>query len=246
MKQKTFNKLYITIFAVLLVLFILSLTVGITGAWFGSTREISGKVNLTPGIKVDFGYNMPSPTLEFDETTQEFWLLKFDVENYADLSDTSTTSKLEVSDIRPGDKIAVVNPILTSLTTDNFYLRAKVIYKNKTTNEILTVDKMNEIFRTTTPLTFGYDWLIDENGEWSYCVGNITEWSTGKANADDLKLIEEYMQVSFFTTATQNAIKFVPLDIPESSIEHFSISGVSIILQLQAIEAEYVNEQFFS
>ena len=89
-------------------------------------------------------------------------------------------------------------------------------------------------------------YLLDENGEWVYCVGNLTEWTTGKANADDLKLIEEYMQVSFFTTATQNAIKFAPLDIPESSIEHFSIYGVNIVLQLQAIEAEYVNEQFFS
>lgn len=246
MKQKTLHKIYISIIAILLLLFISSLVMGVTGAWFGTKREISGKVQLTPGIKVDFGYNLPNPTIEYDESTSEFWLLKYDVNSYSELTDETTVSRLDVYDVRPNDKIAVVNPILTSLTTDNFYLRAKLIYRDEITNEILTDEQMNEAFGTQTPINFGDNWLVDENGEWAYYVGNLSAWTGGVANAEDLLLIEEYMQVSFFNTSTSNAIKFTPFEMAGGAVEHFSFTGFNVILRIQAIEAAYVNEQFFA
>lgn len=246
MKQKTLHKIYISIIAILLLLFISSLVMGVTGAWFGTKREISGKVQLTPGIKVDFGYNLPNPTIEYDENTSEFWLLKYDVSSYSELTDETTVSRLDVYDVRPNDKIAVVNPILTSLTTDNFYLRAKLIYRDEITNEILTDEQMNEAFGTQTPINFGDNWLVDENGEWAYYVGNLSAWTGGVANAEDLLLIEEYMQVSFFNTSTSNAIKFTPFEMAGGAVEHFSFTGFNVILRIQAIEAAYVNEQFFA
>lgn len=246
MKQKTLHKVYISIIAVLILLLVSSIVMGVTGAWFGSNREISGKVNLTPGIKVDFGYNTPNPTIDYDENTQEFWLLKYDVNSYLDLNDETSISRLDVHNVRPNGKIAVVNPIMTSLTTDNFYLRAKILYRDEITGNLLTNEQMLEAFGNLSPLKFGENWLIDENGEWAYYVGNKTEWTGGKANAGDLLLIEEYMQVSFLKTSTVNAIKFSPFEIAGGAVEHFSFTGFNVILQIQAIEAAYVNEQFFA
>lgn len=246
MKQKTLNKVYISIIVVLILLFVSSIVMGVTGAWFGSNREISGKVNLTPGIKVDFGYNSPNPTIDYDENTQEFWLLKYDVATYSELNDETTISRLDVNGVRPNDKIAVVNPILTSLTTDNFYLRAKLIFRDENTNAVLTSAQMLEAFGTLTPLNFGSQWLFDENNEWAYCVGDVTEWNGGVANSGDLLLIEEYMQVSFLQTNIVNAIKFAPFEIADGAVEHFSFTGFNVILQIQAIESAYVDEIFFA
>ncbi len=125
-------------------------------------------------------------------------------------------------------------------------MRAKILYRDEITGNLLTNEQMLEAFGNLSPLNFGENWLVDENGEWAYYVGNKTEWTGGKANAGDLLLIEEYMQVSFLKTSTVNAIKFAPFEMADGTVEHFSFTGFNVILQIQAIEAAYVNEQFFA
>ena len=82
MKEKTLKKATIITISCLLILLIVGLTLGITGAYYGSKREISGQVNLSPGIKVDFKNDKDQITIDYDEKTNEFWLMKYDVDAF--------------------------------------------------------------------------------------------------------------------------------------------------------------------
>ena len=253
MEGKTIKKAIIIAISALLVLLLVAITLGITGAYFGSKREISGKVNLSPGLRVDFTNDKGQITIDFDKEENEFWLMKYDMKDnfysFAALKPDSTISRFTVDGVREGAQIALVPPEMKSLTTDDFYIRAKVIYRDSVSKQELTDDKMGEIFGSTTcPISFNNNWLVDENDEWNYYVGTEkTSWTGGVANSGDILKITENTVIDFFeSTSTAENVEYVPLVIADGEPEHYSVVGFEVILQIQAVEAAFVNEQFFA
>ena len=251
MEGKTIKKAIIIAISALLVLLLVAITLGITGAYFGSKREISGKVNLSPGLRVDFTNDKGQITIGFDKEENEFWLMKYDMEDnsFAALKPGLKISPFTVDGVREGAQIALVPPEMKSLTTDDFYIRAKVIYRDSVSKQELTDDKMGEIFGSTTcPISFNNNWLVDENDEWNYYVGTEkTSWTGGVANSGDILKITENTVIDFFeSTSTAENVEYVPLVIADGEPEHYSVVGFEVILQIQAVEAAFVNEQFFA
>lgn len=249
MKEKTLKKATIITISCLLILLIVGLTLGITGAYYGSKREISGQVNLSPGIKVDFKNDKDQITIDYDEKTNEFWLMKYDVDAFSTLKTDTTISRLNVTGIREGAEIAIVSPEMKSLTTDEFYIRSKLIIRNSENQQELTSAQMLEMFGSTTcPILFNNNWLVDENNEWNYYVGTEkTSWTGGVANKNDILKVQQNAVLSFLTIATTaDGVEYVPLTIPNDKVEHFPVTGFEIILQIQAVEAEFVDQQFFA
>lgn len=245
MVKNSNKKLWLIVSVILAVLLIVTLTVGASTAWFGLSKNISGKVELTPGIKVDFGNTI---VVENQNDITEFWLKKYDVSNVNELTTETTTSKLKIQDARPSDAFAIVNPSFTSLTTDNFYVRAKIIYKDIVTKQELSQAQQLEAFGMINPIKMGENWLVDESNNWHYLVNSgTTSWQNNVANANELKLVEENDEVSFLLTTNFNNVNYVPLTLaPGQDIEHMSFDGVYIILQLQAVEQNSVNVEFFA
>ena len=251
MEGKTIKKAIIIAISALLVLLLVAITLGITGAYFGSKREISGKVNLSPGLRVDFTNDKDQITIDYYE--DEFWLMKYDMEDnfysFAALKPDSTISRFTADGVREGAQIALVPPEMKSLTTDDFYIRAKVIYRDSVSKQELTDAQMVEIFGSTTcPISFNNNWLVDENDEWNYYVGTEkTSWTGGVANSGDILKITENTVIDFFeSTSTAENVEYVPLVIADGQVEHYSVAGFEVILQIQAVEAAFVNEQFFA
>ena len=249
MEGKTIKKAIIIAISALLVLLLVAITLGITGAYFGSKREISGKVNLSPGLRVDFTNDKSQITIDYYE--DEFWLMKYDMEvnSFAALKPDSTISRFTVDGVREGAQIALVPPEMKSLTTDDFYIRSKVIYRDSVSKQELTDAQMVEIFGSTTcPISFNNNWLVDENDEWNYYVGTEkTSWTGGVANSGDILKITENTVIDFFeSTSTAENVEYVPLVIADGQVEHYSVVGFEVILQIQAVEAAFVNEQFFA
>ena len=250
MKVKASKKSIFIAIAILIALLLVGTALGITGAYFGTKREISGQVNLSPGIRVDFTNDKDQVTIEYDEKTHEFWLRKYDVNSFAELNANSTISRFNLTEIRDGAEIAIVAPEMTSQTTDDFYIRAKVVLRDSVTAQELTDEQMEEIFGTTeNPITFNDNWLLDENGEWSYLVETgKSSWTDGAANSNDILKVAQNDKITFFTTSTTaEDIEYVPLELEtKTNFEHYSIAGFEVVLHLQAVEAAKVEEQFFS
>ena len=253
MEGKTIKKAIIIAISALLVLLLVAITLGITGAYFGSKREISGKVNLSPGLRVDFTNDKGQITIDFDKEENELWLMKYDMKDnfysFAALKPDSTISRFTVDGVREGAQIALVPPEMKSLTTDDFYIRAKVIYRDSVSKQELTDAQMVEIFGSTTcPISFNNNWLVDENDEWNYYVGTEkTSWTGGVANSGDILKITENTVIDFFeSTSTAENVEYVPLVIADGQVEHYSVVRFEVILQIQAVEAAFVNKQFFA
>ena len=249
MKEKTSKKGIIITISILLVLLLIGTVLGITGAYFGSNKAITGEVNLSPGIRVDFTNDKDQVTIDYDEKTHEFWLMKYDVTSFNNLKTDSTISRFNVTEVREGAEIAIVAPVMTSETTDDFYIRAKIIFRDSVTKAELTTEQLKEIFNLTmNPITLNDKWLLDENGEWSYYVGEgKSSWTGGVANKDDIVKITEDTTINFLTsTLTAENVEYVPLEISDEVVEHYSVAGFEVILQIQAVEEAKVDEQFFS
>ena len=249
MKEKSLQKNIIIVVSVFLVLLLVGISLGITGAYFGSKREISGQVDLSPGLRVDFTNDKGQVTIDYDGKNNEFWLMKYDVESFAYLKTDSDTSRFNVTGIREGAEIAIVPPEMKSLTTDEFYIRSRIIIRDSVSKQELTKAQLLEIFDTqTSPISLNDNWLVDENGEWSYYVGSEkSSWTGGVANKDDILKITENTTLDFcISSTTAENVEYVPLKISEKTVEHYSVIGFEVVLQIQAVEAAFVEEQFFA
>ena len=243
MMRENKKTLFLSLISVLLVLLIVVLAIYST-AYFGTRRKLTGRVYLTPGILVDFG-----ETVMQDETTSEFWLLKHDISSLDDVMSVPTKSKINETNFGSHEKIFIVNPTFESLTTDEFYIRAKIILKHASTNTVLTDEELDGTFNTRTPITFSDDWLFD--GEWAYYVGNLNAWTnvSETANAEDLKVVSKNDVVSFLAVETysENDVEFTYQTLSfKEDLEHFPIIDLDITLLTQAVEIAKVNEAFFS
>lgn len=236
--MKQINKKILIPVICLLSLLIILLVAGASTAWFGTRREITGEAELSPGIKVDF-----KDTLD-KANDNEFWLKKYDETNAANISASTTKSRLNISDVRLDNEFYLVNPTLVSNTTDSFYLRAKLVYQDKNGNDISS-DKLLELFGTENPISLNNKWLKDETSGWSYYVDDsLTSWSDILSKKDQLKTVLENDEIDFFATETNGEINYTTLKFDGVENEYPPVGELYIVLEVQAVEIGKVSEGF--